>query len=57
MYVVTLVAGLMTMTSHQTFSGQTKHPFGQTNYYTLSMQNFIEFAKDNECLDNFQSLS
>ena len=50
------------MASQQTFSGQIKHmsgqiKFGHTNFLYIINGNFMEFAKDNECLDNFQSLS
>ena len=55
--------GLMIMASHQKFSSQIKHlfsqiKFGQTNLLYISMETYvIEFAKGNECLDDFQSLS
>ena len=55
------IAGLMIMASHQTFPRQIKHSmsgqFGQTNFICIINGNFIEFAKENECLDNFYSLS
>ena len=56
-----VLAGLMIMASHQPFSGQIKHlsdqiKFGQTNLlYSVNVE-VIEFARDNECLDNFQYL-
>ena len=48
--ILHIIAGLMIMTSHQTFSGQTKHmsnqiKFGQTNFLYIINGNFIEFAK------------
>ena len=53
-------AGLMIMASHQTFSSQIKHmsgqiKFGPTNFLYIINQNFMEFAKENKCLDNFQA--
>ena len=50
------------MASHQTFSGQIKHMsgqirFGQTSFLYIINGNFMEFANENECLVNFQSLS
>ena len=55
------ISGLMITASHQTFSGQIKHMFGQikfgwTNFTYIINRKIIEFAKDNECPDNFQSL-
>ena len=53
----------MTMASHQTFSSLIKHimsgliKLDQTNSLHIINGEVIEFAKDNECLDNFQSLS
>ena len=60
--IATTEAGLMIMASHQTFSDQNKHlsgqiKFGHTNLLYNINGNFIEFAKDNKRLDNFQSLS
>ena len=60
--VVTSTGLIMIMASHQTFSGQIKHmssqiKFGQTNYLYIINGNFTEFAKENECPDNFHSLS
>ena len=57
-----IFTGLMIMASHQTFSGQVKHlsgqiTFGQTNFLYIINGNFAEFAKENECPDNFQCLS
>ena len=54
--------GLMIIASHQTFSGQIKHlsgqiKFGKTNFLYIINGNFMEFAEENECPDNFQSLS
>ena len=54
--------GLMVMAIHQIYSGQIKHissqiKFGQKNFLYIINGNFIEFAKENECPDNFQSLS
>ena len=50
------------MDSHQIFSGQIKHlfgqiKFGQTNLLYIIDGEVIEFAKDNKCPDHFQSLS
>ena len=52
----------MITASHQTFSSQKKHlsgqiKFGQTNSLYVINGNFIEYAKNNECSHNFQSLS
>ena len=52
----------MIMASHQKFSGQIKHmsgqiKFGQTNFLCIINGNFMEFVEENECPDNFQSLS
>ena len=52
----------MIMASHQIFYGQNKHlsgkiKFGQTNLLDVINGNFIKFAKNNECSDNFWSLS
>ena len=51
----------MIMGSHQTFSRQIKHisgqiKFGQTNLLYIINENFVEFVKENECLDNFQPI-
>ena len=51
----------MITASHQTFSRQNKHlsgqiKFGQTNSLYVVNGNFIEFAKNNKCQDNFRSL-
>ena len=56
------LSGLMIMASHQTFSGQSKHTsgqikFSQTNFLYIINGNCMEFAKENEFPDNFQSLS
>ena len=53
---------LLIIASHQTFSSQIKHmfgqiKFGQTNFLNISNGNFMEYAKENEYPDNFQSLS
>ena len=53
---------LMIMASHRTFSGQVDHlsgqiKFGQTNLLYIINGEVIEFTKENECPDNFQSLS
>ena len=50
------------MASHRTFSGQIDYlsgqiKFGQTNLLYIINGKFIEFTKENECPDNFQSLS
>ena len=45
---------------HQTFSGHIKHLSGETKFVQTNLLyngNFIEFAEDNECPDNFQSSS
>ena len=52
----------MIMASHQTFSGQIKFmsgqiKFDQTNFLYIINGNFMEFARENECPENFQSLS
>ena len=52
----------MIMTSHQTLYSQVKHmpshiKFGHTNFLYIINGNFMEFAKENECLDKYQSLS
>ena len=49
------------MASHQTFSGQIKHmsgqiKFGQTYFLSIINGNFMEFAKENECLGQFSVL-
>ena len=54
--------GLMIIASHQTFSGQIGHmsdqiKFGQSNFLYIINGSFMEFAKENECPDSFQSLS
>ena len=51
----------MIMTSHQTLYSQTKHmsgqiKFGQRNFLYIINGNFMEFAKENECVDKYQSL-
>ena len=60
--VSSCIVGLMIMASHHTFPSQIKHmssqiKFGPTNFLHIINGNFMEFAKENECLDNFQSLS
>ena len=62
LHVILFRSGLMIMASHQTFSGQIKYMSGQikfvqTNFLYITTGNFVKFAKDNECPDNFQSLS
>ena len=57
-----MVTGLIIMTSHRTSSGQNKYMsgqfnFGQTNLLYITNGNVIEFVKNNECLNNFWSLS
>ena len=54
------ISGLMIMASHQTFSSQIKRlsgqiKFGQTN--SLYNGEVTEFVIDDECPDNFHSLS
>ena len=54
-------SGLMKVASYQTFHGKIKHmpneiKFGQTNFVYIINGNFMEFAKENECLDKYQSL-
>ena len=54
--------GLMIMASHRTFSSQSDHlsgliKFGQTNLPYIINGKFTEFTKENECPDNFHSLS
>ena len=48
----------MIMDSHGTFSGQIDRlsKFGQTNLLCIINGKFTELMKENECLDNFQSL-
>ena len=50
----------MIMASHRTFSSQIDHlsgqiKFGQTNLIYIINGEVIEFTKENECPDNFQS--
>ena len=52
----------MIMASHRAFSGQIDHlsgqiKFGQTNLLYIINGEVIEFTKENDCPDNFQSLS
>ena len=52
----------MIMASHQVFSSQMKHmssqvKFDQTTFPNIVNGKYMEFAKDNECPDNFQSSS
>ena len=46
----------MIMASHQTFTSQIKHisKFVQTNFLYVINEIFMEFAKENECPENFQ---
>ena len=46
----------MIMVSHQTFTSQIKHisEFVQTNFLYIINENFMEFVKEYECLENFQ---
>ena len=49
--ILHIIAGLMIITSHQTFSSQIKHmsdqiKFGQINFLYIINGNFIEFAKE-----------
>ena len=51
----------MIMTSPQTLYSQVMHmpgqiKFGQRNFLYIINGNFMEFAKENECLDKDQSL-
>ena len=53
-----ILAGLIIMAWHQTFSSQIKYlsgpiKFGQTNLLYIINGEVIEFAEDNECPDNF----
>ena len=50
--------GLMIMASHQIFPAKlsvcpAKSNFGQTNFLYIINGHFMEFAKENECPDNF----
>ena len=56
------MAGLIIMVSHQSFSSQNNRlsgqiKFGQTTLLYIINEEVNEFAKDNECPNNFQSLS
>ena len=56
------MSGLMITASHRSFSGQNNHlsgqiKFGQTNLLYIINGEVIEFVKDNDCPENFQSLS
>ena len=53
-----VLAGLMIMASHRTFSGQNMHmysqiKFGHTNLLYIINGKFIEFAENNECPTKF----
>ena len=71
-YHLCTYAGLMIMASHQRFSGQIKHMSGQIKFgrqiwrpkqiwpdkFSIDYQwKFMEFAKESEYPDNFQSSS